>query len=366
MRFALTTDQDDLRHAALELVRERAPLATTRALTDAGDPQDPQVWRDMVDMGLAAVDLPEELGGTGLSTVELAVTMEVAGSELYPGPLMSTSGLAAGLLLGDDEPSGRMVRRLVSGSPMAAVVTASPQAWDAAAVTTSARLVDGTWRLSGAATGVLGADIAEVLVVAARTEGGDVAVFAVEQAAAQIVVEPSLDSSRSLCAVVLDSCSAMLLVRSAEDRLRRAGLRASTALAAESVGAARGALALTVGHATTRQQFGRPIGAFQAVRHRLADVLKQVELATSAVYLAACHVAADDVAAAVSAPLALHTASDALRDASAAAVQLHGGMGFTWESACHWFVSWSETNRCLLGTDATRLETMYDQAAALA
>jgi alkylation response protein AidB-like acyl-CoA dehydrogenase len=364
MRFSLTADQNDLRDAARSLLEERAPLGVSRALTDAGRPYDAATWRELVEMGVVTVDLPEALGGTGLGMVELAVVMEVAGSVLYPGPLMSTCGFAAGLL-GDDV-SSQLGHRLVEGVVMAAVVPGQPRGWHPDAVTVMARESASGWQLSGSVPGVLGADVAELLVVAARTDDGDVALFSVEPSSATIAVEPGLDAARPLSTATFSDAAATLVERSADQRLHRAGLRAATALAAESVGAARAALDLTVAHVATRRQFDQPIGAFQAVRHRLSDLLTEIELSTSAVYLAALHVEADDTSsAAASVPLALHSATDSLQRAAATAVQLHGGMGFTWESACHWFVSWGEMSRWLLGSPTGWLEEMYTHAPSL-
>jgi alkylation response protein AidB-like acyl-CoA dehydrogenase len=365
MRFSLTADQKDLRDAAKSLLEERAPLGVSRALTDAGRPYDAATWRELVEMGVVTVDLPEALGGTGLGMVELAVVMEVAGSVLYPGPLMSTCGFAAGLI-GDDDASTQLGHRLADGTVLAAVVPGQPRGWHADSVTVAAEDSASGWRLSGSVRGVLGADVAELLVVAARTDEGDVAIFSVEPSSASIIVESGLDAARPLCTVILSDAGATLVQRSADERLHRAGLRAATALAAESVGAARAALDLTVEHVRTRRQFDQPIGAFQAVRHRLADLLTEIELSTSAVYLAALHVGAGDTSsAAASVPLAVHSATGSLQRAAASAVQLHGGLGFTWESACHWFVSWAEMSRWLLGSPAGRLEEMFTHAPSL-
>lgn len=365
MRFSLTADQLDLRDAVRSLLEERAPLAVSRALTDAGRPYDGATWRELVEMGVVTVDLPEARGGTGLGMVELAVVMEVAGSVLYPGPLMSTCGFAAGLL-GEEDVSKEVGDRLADGVVLAAVVPGQPRGWHADAITAAARESASGWRLSGSVRGVLGADVAELLLVAARADDGDLAIFSVEPSSATITVEPGLDAARPLSTVVFDEVAATLIQRSADERLHRAGLRAATALAAESVGAARAALDLTVEHVATRRQFDQPIGAFQAVRHRLADLLTEIELSTSAVYLAALHIEAGDTSsAAASVPLALHSATSSLQRAAAAAVQLHGGMGFTWESACHWFVSWGEMSRWLLGSPTGRLEEMFTHAPSL-
>ena len=366
MKFALTADQELLRSATTDLFSERAPLAVTRARVDAGGSPDPGAWAALLELGGATVDLAEEHGGTGLGVVELAIVLEQAGAVLYPGPLLASTGFAAGLVAGDDDASAAVCRRLAEGWVACAAVPDRPGPWSAAAVTTTAHQIDGDWRLRGVKEAVLQADCADVLLVAARTEDGGVALFAVTPDDAGIEVLPTLDPARSLCRVTLADARAELLLPGADDRIRRGGLRATTALAAESVGAARAALDLTASYVTTRTQFGQPIGAFQAVKHRLADLLVEVELATSAVYLAACHLAAGDlVAASASAPLALHAATETLVRAGTDAVQLHGGMGFTWESPCHRYVTWAQTSRWLLGSDAARLEEMYERAHLL-
>ena len=146
MRFSLTADQFDLRDAARSLLAERASLGASRALTDAGRPYDAATWRELVEMGVVTVDLPEAMGGTGLGTVELAVVMEVAGSVLYSGPLMSTCGFAAGLLGGDDV-STQLGHRLADGMVIAAVVPGQPRGWHADTVIMAAQQSASGWRL---------------------------------------------------------------------------------------------------------------------------------------------------------------------------------------------------------------------------
>lgn len=371
MKFSLTSEQDDLTQVLSDYLDARAPLTTTRALLEAGTAFDLDVWGRMAaDLGVQGVDVPESLDGTGMSTVELSLVMHEAGRRLYSGPLLASTGLALSLLLAVDEP-GDEVRSLIGdlcgGTIVIAAVPDAGGAWAASSVATTAEDGAAGWTLTGVKQLVLQADVADTLLIAAVLPDGTPGLFAVDPAAALVTVLDSIDLTRNLCSIELAQSPARLVVRDAADAIARGALRASVALAGESLGAARQALESAAAYATDRRQFGQPIGAFQGVKHRLADALVDIELATSAVYLAACHVDADDRPQALaSVPMALRAATDALSRAARDAVQVHGGVGFTWEYDAHLFVKRGRVSRELLGSPAERLDAVYLHGPELA
>ncbi|MEO7627513.1 MAG: acyl-CoA dehydrogenase family protein, partial [Nocardioides sp.] len=294
MKFSLTSEQEDLTQVLSSYLDDRAPLTATRALLETGTAFDRDVWGQMAaDLGLQGVDVPESLDGTGMSTVEMSLVMHEVGRRLYSGPLLASTGLALSLLLAVDEP-GDEVRSLIAdvcgGAVVIAAVPDGGGAWTASSVATTAERDAATWTLTGVKQLVLQADVADTLLIAAVLPDGTLGLFAVEPAAAAITVLDSVDPTRNLCGVELERSLARLVVGDAAGAIARGALRASVALAGESLGAARQALESAAAYATDRRQFGQPIGAFQGVKHRLADALVDIELATSAVYLAACHV----------------------------------------------------------------------------
>ncbi|QTI69935.1 acyl-CoA dehydrogenase family protein [Gordonia polyisoprenivorans] len=371
MKFSLTSEQEGLTQVLSDYLDARAPLTATRALLEAGTAFDRDVWARMAaELGVQGVDVPESLDGTGMSTVELSLVMHEAGRRLYSGPLLASTGLALSLLLAVDDPGDEVrssIADLCGGHIVVAAVPDAGGAWAASEVATTA--TDGTtgWTLTGVKRLVLQADVADTLLIAAVLPDGTTGLFTVDPAAAAVTADDSIDPTRTLCTVELAHSQAQLIVRDADDVFARGALRASVALAGESLGSARQALESAAAYATDRRQFGQPIGAFQGVKHRLADALVDIELATSAVYLAACHVEADDRPQALaSVPMAVRAATDALTRVARDAVQVHGGVGFTWEYDPHLFVKRGRVSRELLGSPAERLDALYTHGPKLA
>jgi alkylation response protein AidB-like acyl-CoA dehydrogenase len=369
MRFAFNSEQEDLRRTLRDWLSSRAALGTTRRDQEAGTPFDPTVWRSMaVEMGLQGVDAPEELGGSGLTAVELALVMETTGEQLYPGPLLPVTGLALGLLLAVPSPQGAvdtLVQEICEGRIVIAAADAAT-AWIAdvpglrPSVAVVARVAGQGHRLTGSCDFVLQPDAADLFLVLATMPAGGAGLFAVEQACAEVAPRTSIDHTRSAGTVHVRDAPAELLADVSDAVLQRASLRYGVALAAEALGAARSCLSQATHHATSRVQFGSPIGAFEAVKHRLVDALVDIELATSAVYLAACHLADNDVASATaSVPMAQWAACEALTRVAGDSVQVHGGMGFTWEHDAQLFVKRAQVLRQLRGGPSEQLGQLY-------
>jgi alkylation response protein AidB-like acyl-CoA dehydrogenase len=322
MRFELSEDQRDIQRTAREFLAARYPLEKLRE-TD-GD----RHWDEVAGLGWPELAIPEDQGGQGLGIVELCVVAEEAGYALAPTPLLST--WAAGLLLAAAGEGAR-----VSGPPARRGTVAQ---WDedGGSDPEESTLQPGD-RLSGVKIAVPDAAGADVIVVTAA--GGRM--FAVEDATAEPA--DSLDTTRPLFTVRLDDTPAVELTAE-HDALSRAWHAIATAAAAESVGVAARALEMAVAYAKERKQFGRAIGSYQAVSHACAQMLLEVEGARAVTYWAAWALDHDPEAAPAAAACAKAYASDAGALVTRAALQVHGGIGFTWEHDLHYLLKRAEAN----------------------
>ncbi|MBO8192959.1 acyl-CoA/acyl-ACP dehydrogenase [Streptomyces oryzae] len=401
MDTAFTEEQEQMRRTVRELLARRCAPDEVKAAVLRPEGYDTELWRTLAgQLGLAGLALPEAYGGVGCGTLELALAFEEAGRVLLPSPLLSTAVLAAPLLaaLGTAGQRDRLLPRLASGALTGALVvpggalspalglTGSGHDWAGGGRAGGVQAAYRTghagegWRLYGEADQVLGGHSAGLLLVAAHTGGyarSRTALFLLDCAEGDPdglvrTRRTALDETRAVARVQLRDVPATPLGDSTGDMcgaLMAAGPRVAAVLAAEAVGAADGALTRTVEYVRTREQFGRPIGSFQAVRHRLADVYVQLQAARSAAYYAAW--AADrpgadrtDGEAATAGGLALAQGLEALRTAAAEAVQLHGGVGFTWEHAAHLYFKRAAGDELLLGP-VHRLRARAAERAAL-
>lgn len=369
MRFALTPEQDEMQSVVRSFLGDREVLAESRAVTEGRSGYSPETWLAMSrDLGLVGVDVPDELGGTGMTAVELALAMEEAGAVLYPGPLLATTGLAIGALMevvaGAEHESPvapELLTGLCSGATSTLAISDTDLPWAMPDSTYASVSPDGTWAVTGVKPAVLHADRADTILVAAQTSDGSCVLACVDSALAQVTPLAGLDLSRQLSTVVLDQTPARLCGALTADAVSRIRARAEVCLAAESIGAARRCLDLATGYAGIRVQFGRPIGSFQAVKHRLADLLVEVELSTSLLYVAACHVAARDwEAARLSVPMASASASKTFTRAARESIQLHGGIAFTWEHDAHLYTRRAAANAAVFGSARDSLAQVYE------
>ncbi len=361
MDFELSGDQVALRDAAASLLDDACSTARVREVADGDRHRDDALWAAMADQGWPAVEGAEDQEGLGLGLVEVAVLCEQLGRHLAPVPFAGTvvargaitSALAsgageAGALHGaGDTDWAQWARRLSTGEATGAV------AWSRRADAVQAkRHDDGTWRLTGRSDPVIDGPLADVLVVFAETEGAP-AIFALEagtRSRSGSRDEPAMDRTRSIGWLELDDQPALWL---GDDGAADAVLdRALVAACAEMLGAADVVLAMTVQYAKDRVQFGRPIGGFQAVKHRCADMLVDVEGMRSVAYYAAWAVGAGDPEATVAASAAKVWCSDAARRVMASGLQVHGGIGFTWEHDLHLFLKRSQLDQVTFGDAA--------------
>jgi len=356
--FELSVDQVALRDAASDLLERSCTTARVREVAGTGRHVDTDLWAAMSEQGWPAVERSVEDGGLGLGMVEVAVLCEQLGRHLAPVPFAGTvlahgalaSALSTGALDGDADTglgaagAGEWARRLSAGEGTGAV------AWSRRPDAVRARRDgQGTWRLTGRSDPVVGGPDANVVVVFAETDGAP-ALYALALAPdddARPAAEPAMDNTRSLGWLTLDDRPALRL---GDDRAAEVVLdRAVAALCAEMLGAADIVLAMTVQYAKDRVQFGRPIGGFQAVKHRCADMLVDVEGMRSAAYYAAWAVGASDPEASAASSAAKVWCSDAARRVMASGLQVHGGIGFTWEHDLHLFLKRSQLDQVSFG-----------------
>ncbi|MEU8706887.1 acyl-CoA dehydrogenase family protein [Streptomyces sp. NPDC048565] len=340
----LTEEQEELRSAVRSLLTHHqgeaawGPLAT--------------------QMGAAALAVPEEYGGVGGGARDVHVLMEELGRSLSPLPCLGSAVLTAGALLasGDKEACGRLLPGLADGTSVGTLAWAEEGSWEPAALRTEAvRGAEGGWLLTGAKEHVLDWPGIGVLLVAARTAAG-VTLFEVDPGAAGVrrTPLPTMDGTRGQARWVLDGAAGRLLGADGDGARVLEHVRdlACAALAAEQVGAAARCLELTVAYARDRVQFGRPIGSFQAVKHRLADAYVLVESARSAALGAAFAADEDPGALPRAAAVAKSVCSEAFSAVAGEMIQLHGGIGITWEHDAHRYFKRAHGSGELFGAPA--------------
>ena len=373
MQFAFTDDQLMIRESAREFLGERATIAQLRS--DMALPQgyDPELWRTMAtEMGWPGIAIGEADGGSGLGMVELAIVLEELGRCLYGGPFLASAGLAAAVL-GEAPQSPERARRLASlaaGESAAALAVTDDSGRPGAVGVALRERAGGGLALEGHAAFVLGANAADFFVVAARDErpGRDgLALVVVDAGAPNFTVDLQLaiDLTRPYGRLAFGATvPAAVLAAGGSGAVERGLQVAQVALAAEQLGAMQAALDLTVEYTRQRVQFGRPIGSFQAVKHRLADMTVTCEAARSATYYAACVVDEYRAGTGSAAELAEAAAlvkvycSAGLHEVAGNAIQLHGGIGFTWEYDAHLFFKRARATGNLLGPPQHHRETI--------
>ena len=317
---------------------------------------DRAVWRQMAEqLGLQGLAIPEEYGGSGYGYVELIVVLEEMGRSLLCAPYFSTVALAANLLLssGDSAAKSEYLPGLASGEKIGTVALAEASGrWDEAGVTLEAAGSGDSWTLTGEKLYVLDGHTANLVLVAARTVSG-VSVFAVEAGAPGFVAEamPTMDQTRKQARLQFDGTPARLVGIDGQGWAAISKMLdlAAVGLAAEQVGGAQFVLDMAVEYAKIRVQFGRPIGSFQAIKHKCADMLLEVESAKSAAYYGGWAAAEDSDELAVVASLAKSYCSEAYFHATAENIQIHGGIGFTWEHPAHLYFKRAKSSELLFG-----------------
>jgi alkylation response protein AidB-like acyl-CoA dehydrogenase len=345
--FDLNDDQEALRDGARELLDGLAPIVSVRRVVEAGGGIDEHLWAGMVEQGWLGVALAEADGGLGLGWVELAVLLEEVGRHVAPAPF-----LAQVLAIDALTRAGRAdaVAALLAGEQTACL------AWSRVPAAVHAEPDGSGWRLSGRPDPTPYAPSADIAIVAAESPAGP-ALFSVElDDTIRPPAEPAMDRTRELGWLRFAATPADHL--GGNDAVDALVDRGATGTAAEMLGGASRVLEMAVEYAKDRVQFGHPIGSFQAVKHRCADMLVDVEGMRSSVYWAAWCLAAGDRDTSVAASTAKIWGSDASRRVMASGLQVHGGIGFTWEHDLHLFLKRAQLDQLTFGDAAAHRERL--------
>jgi alkylation response protein AidB-like acyl-CoA dehydrogenase len=365
MNFAFSEEQEELRSGVRRFLQEKSPETEVRRLMETEDGYDPAVWSQMANqLGLQSLTIPEEYGGSGFSYVELIVILEEMGSVLLCAPYFATVALAANALLTSDDETAKkeLLPGLASGETIGTLaITEDNGRWDFEGIALQATESGGGWTLDGHKSFVLDGHVANLILVAARTQAG-LSLFAVEGDASGLTKTslPTMDQTRKQARLVFESTPARLVGTDggAAEGLTKTLDLAAVALAAEQVGGAQHCLDSSVDYAKNRIQFGRPIGSFQAIKHKCADMLLEVESAKSAAYYAGWAAAEDSDELPVVASLAKSYCSEAFFHSAAENIQIHGGIGFTWEHDAHLYFKRAKSSELLFGDPAYHRELL--------
>jgi len=356
VNFAFSEEQEELRRTVRAFLEDKSPSAEVRRLMETEEGYDASVWEQMgSQLGLQGLAIPEEYGGSGYSYVELIVVLEEMGRALLAAPYFSTVALAANAILhsGDDAAKKELLPGIASGETIATVaMTEDNGRWDAEGITATATKSGDGYTIDGHKMFVLDGHTANLIIVAAKT-GDNISLFTVAGDADGLTRTPlaTMDQTRKQARLEFSGTPAKLLGTEGEGWpvLSRVLDLAAVALAAEQVGGAQKCLDMSVDYAKVRVQFGRPIGSFQAIKHKCADMLLEVESAKSAAYYAGWAAAELNDELPTVASLAKAYCSDAYFHAAAENIQIHGGIGFTWEHDAHLYFKRAKSSQLLLG-----------------
>jgi alkylation response protein AidB-like acyl-CoA dehydrogenase len=359
MALILNDDELALADSVRKFVADRSPLTSLRGLIASGEPFDAEVWKQLSSqLGLAGLAIPEEFGGAGAGVSALSVALTELGAGLVASPLLACV-LAAQVLirLDDEDARAALLPKLADGSVIATLALASRAGGQVTADGTGDEVT-----LTGSVSPVLNGAEADVLLVPATHADGSVAVYLVEAGAAGLTRTrlTAVDHSRSLARLQLSATPGRALTGDGAAALAAAADLANLALASESAGAMKACLEMTAAYARIRVAFGQPIGAFQAVKHRLADMEKSWELGNAALRDAARAGDDDPDRFSVAASVARVLLASAYAEASVDTVHLHGGIGFTWEHDAHLYYKNGLSNKVLLGGPGDQLDRLAD------
>jgi len=362
MMFEFSDEHEELRRTVRSFLEKEAEENRVRELMADENGFDPALWARMAEeLGIVGLIVDEKHGGAGFGTVELAIVMEEMGRALLCAPFLSSAVLATSALefAADESAQNEFLPPLASGERVGTLAfSESANPWSLDAIALEARADGDAFRLTGEKVYVLDGHVAHDLFVAARVDGA-LSLFHVEAGAAGSTRTPipAFDPTRKLANVAFDATPARRIASGdAKQGLERALARTITALAAEQLGGAQRILEMATEYARTRLQFGRPIGSYQAIKHKCANMLVEVEFARSAAYNAAFVDESDIDATALAAAMAKSYCSEAYVHAANENIQIHGGMGFTWEHNAHLYFKRARASGVLLGSPAHHRE----------
>ncbi len=369
MEFDLSKPQKLLQESARELFARGCPHKRVRELMATDTALHPELWSSIAEQGWLGIHLKESSGGLGLGCVDLAVVAEEMGRACFPGPFLGT--VWAATLIEAAQGNSKLLEPLATGEAKGAVALLEPEAsWDPAQVALKAAKSGDGFKLHGTKTFVSDAGTADVIVCVARgPESLVLAAVSAKSPGIKIVATPGLDQTRKLYEVHFQDVGVargdvLAVGRAAEEALGRSMLVGSLVASADMLGGMQWILEDSVEYAKTRQQFAKQIGSFQAVQHMCADMLLWTESARSAVYFAAWALDAEPASAARAVAVAKAYTSDASREVANRGVQVHGGIGFTWEHDLQLYYKRSKASEILFGDATWQREQVAEMAFA--
>lgn len=368
MLLTFTEEQVELGRTARSFLERTSPEATVRQLMETEHGFDRSAWTQMgSQLGLQGLAIPEEYGGAGYTFVELGIVLEEMGRALLCAPFLSSVVLAANTLLlsGDDQAKKELLPALASGEKIGTLAFTEPNGrWDDTGITMQANRTAVGWALTGDKAFVLDGHTADLVLVIAGTASG-LSIFAVEGASSTLQRTPmkTMDMTRKQARLTFTDVPARLVGAEGEAApvLTQVLDLAAVALAAEAVGGAQRCLDMSVDYAKVREQFGRPIGSFQAIKHKCADLLLEVESARSAAYFAMWSAASNSLDLPMAAAMAKAYCTEGYARAAAENIQIHGGIGFTWEHPAHLYFRRAKSTELLLGDPAYHRELLVQR-----
>lgn len=367
MQFELTETQQTLKNTVRKFLSAECPGAEVRRLMETDTAFDASLWTKMAEQGWTGMLIPEQYGGFGMGMVEMAATLEEMGRALLPGPFFSTVVMAGTLIeqAGDETQKQKYLGAIARGEAKVTVAfLEDPPAWTPQSVQLKARTAGGGYVLDGTKLFVPDAAVSDSIILIARLEG-ELALFILARDTQGVAIRPmhSIDLTRKVYEVQFDgvrvaSDGMLASGAAAVQALGRARAMATAGIVAEMTGGMQRLLDLTVEYAKTRKQFGRPIGQFQAVQHQCADMLVYTESSRSAAYYAAYAIQEGIPEAPLAVSVAKAYASEAYRETGNRAIQVHGGMGFTWENEAHLFYRRAKVSEQMFGDTAFHREQL--------
>ena len=367
MEIAFSEEHEQLRDVVRKFLTDHSDEEAVRALMATEKGYDETVWKQLAqELGLVGLIVPESYGGAGFTAVELVVAMEEMGRALLCAPFLSTAVLATSAILesGDEAAMEALLPRIASGEALATLaLTEESGSWDASATVMKATVAGSDFTLTGVKTNVLDGHVADIILVVARTDAG-LGIFHVDGNAAGLTrtALPVLDQTRKLAKLEFVDTPAKLIGTEggAEAPLARTLDLAAAAIAAEQLGGAEKCLEMSVEYGKTRIQFGRPIGSFQAIKHKCADMLVETELAKSAAYNAGFTAAESPEDLGPAASMAKAYCSEAFMRAASENIQIHGGIGFTWEHPAHLYFKRAKSSEIMFGDPIYHRDRLAD------
>ena len=378
MAFIFTEDQEQFRDSVSRFLKDKSSTPDVRSLMATEPGFNPDVWVQLSQqLGMTGVHMPEDLGGAGFGAVEMAIVCEEMGKSLYCGPYFASAVCAASAirLAADSTQMEALLPEIIAGERIACLAVSEHQGvWSDENFSTTAVARDSGYLINGLKRFVVDGGNADLIVVVAKDDTG-VGFYTVDANDVTVTALESMDPTRKLAHIQFTDSPAQKLANGGSDQLKLLLDIASTALANEMVGGAQTLLDSALSYTQLRFQFGRSIASFQAIKHRLADLLLELELAKSAAYQAAQTLAssalwcADGQAAhpeqvTEHASLAKAAASEVYLHTALECIQMHGGIGFTWENDTHLWFKRAKSSEVLLGTPAQHRERMLTALCA--